>query len=321
MKTKFEDTFIVAAGWMVTVLGLKGNELLAFSLIHGFSQDGETEFKGSISFIMKWLNCSRRTVINVVASLEEKSYIIKRQEEINGVTFNRHSVNFGVVNKMKEDFTRGAKITPPLVQKMHGGGVKSARGGSAKSAPNNILLDKNDNNIVGTDNKETDASLSLFEGDGHLYSVNNGKSVTLKEEKTSGKKEERENQARELIKVLNDFAGRQLPYEEGKRGASTNVGYVVSLLKKKYTFDELELMIQYKCFEWVGTDSEKHLQPITLFKRHGERYVQQAIEAKNNPKFLEAVRRHKEKQENSSQANVLQATEITKGVAEELQNW
>ena len=30
---------------MITRLKLKGNELLVFALIHGFSQDGESRFK------------------------------------------------------------------------------------------------------------------------------------------------------------------------------------------------------------------------------------------------------------------------------------
>ena len=47
------DNYILVYGWMVTELGLKGNELFLYAIIYGFSQDGETEFSGSLRYMQE----------------------------------------------------------------------------------------------------------------------------------------------------------------------------------------------------------------------------------------------------------------------------
>lgn len=132
---KIDDNYLTIQGWMVSKLGLKGNELLAFALIFGFSQDGETEFKGSLKYISTWLNCSKSTTIRTIDALVEKELIVKRQEIINDVAFNRYSINESGMNR--------------VVSKCDQGGVKMKPGGGVKMKPNNINIDNNkdiDNN-------------------------------------------------------------------------------------------------------------------------------------------------------------------------------
>ena len=38
------DAFVTIQSFMRSELGLKGNELIAYALIYGFSQDGASEF-------------------------------------------------------------------------------------------------------------------------------------------------------------------------------------------------------------------------------------------------------------------------------------
>lgn len=90
------DNFIVIQGWMVNELQLKGNELLVYALIYGFSQDGESEFKGSANYIADWLGTSRMTVSRTINSLVDKKLIMKRPVEINGVIFNNYKVLYPV---------------------------------------------------------------------------------------------------------------------------------------------------------------------------------------------------------------------------------
>ena len=45
------DNYILIAGWMITDLHLKGNELIVFAIIYGFSQDGVGTFNGSLQYI------------------------------------------------------------------------------------------------------------------------------------------------------------------------------------------------------------------------------------------------------------------------------
>lgn len=48
------ENFIAIQGFMVKELGLSGNELIAYALIYGFSQDNESEFKGSLNYVAEW---------------------------------------------------------------------------------------------------------------------------------------------------------------------------------------------------------------------------------------------------------------------------
>lgn len=124
MANEIEHNYLTIQGWMISSLELKGNALLAFALIYGFTQDGETEFRGSIGYMCSWMNCSRPTVSKALDDLIQKDLIIKRAETINGVTFNRYRVNLQVVKNLY----RGSK--------------ESLQGGSKETLHNNTNIDK-----------------------------------------------------------------------------------------------------------------------------------------------------------------------------------
>lgn len=103
--------------WMVDGLGLSGNELIAFAIIFGFSQDGESKFKGSLRYIMNWLGCSKPTAVKTLSTLVEKGYVIKEEESIGGIKFCRYSVPIDELNQWLKYFTGGGKETLPGVVK------------------------------------------------------------------------------------------------------------------------------------------------------------------------------------------------------------
>ena len=72
-----DNNFIAIQGWMRTKLNLKGNELLIYALIYGFSQDGESMFKGSRKYIADWCGCSLDTVDRALGSLVNKGLLAK----------------------------------------------------------------------------------------------------------------------------------------------------------------------------------------------------------------------------------------------------
>ena len=84
MKVK-EENYIVVPGHARTRFGLKGNELLVYGLLYGFSQDGESWFTGSASYIAEWVGTSKNTVYKVLKSLVEKGVVEKREKTVNGV--------------------------------------------------------------------------------------------------------------------------------------------------------------------------------------------------------------------------------------------
>lgn len=66
------ESYVVLRPFMVEELGLKGSELVAYALIYGFSQDGESWFTGSSQYVADWCGIARRNAINVLQKLTER---------------------------------------------------------------------------------------------------------------------------------------------------------------------------------------------------------------------------------------------------------
>lgn len=94
------ENYITIQGWMRKELGLSGNELLAYALVYGFSQDGESTFRGSLSYVAEWLGCSKQTAITTLRKLVEKGLIERIEEPINGILFVRYRILSGGQNSL-----------------------------------------------------------------------------------------------------------------------------------------------------------------------------------------------------------------------------
>jgi len=133
------NDYITIQAYMVTELGLSGNNLIIYALVHGFCKDGMHEFKGSINYICEWTNLSRNTVIAILKQLVENGLLVKRTYTENNVTFCAYSIG-------------SAEIAPP---------VQKDDEGSAEIAPNNTI----DNTIKN----DKDKSLSKSASDVELF--------------------------------------------------------------------------------------------------------------------------------------------------------
>lgn len=103
------DNYITISGWMVTELNLKGNELIIYAMIYGFSQAENQIFDGSINYLCEWLQASRPTVINTLKSLVEKGLIVKNEKAVNNIKY----VEYRAVKKAP------APLPAPEVNKSH----------------------------------------------------------------------------------------------------------------------------------------------------------------------------------------------------------
>jgi len=81
-----KENYITIQGWMILDLKLKGNDLIIFALIYGFSQDGESSFNGSFDYIAKSTNLTRRSCINVIEKLIKKK-LVKKIQKKNGNSY------------------------------------------------------------------------------------------------------------------------------------------------------------------------------------------------------------------------------------------
>ena len=80
-------SYITIEDFMVKDLKLKGNDLLVYAIIYGFSQDGESSFTGSISYLCEWTGSTRQGITKNLNSLIEKGLIVKEKRKTNGVNY------------------------------------------------------------------------------------------------------------------------------------------------------------------------------------------------------------------------------------------
>ena len=172
MNTKVRnENFIVIQGYMINEMKLKGNELLVYAIINGFSQEENQVFNGSLQYLADWTNSTKQGVMKNLKSLIEKGYIGKNEKFINGVKFCEYYVTKfrGVLNKVD------------------GGMQQSLIGGIKQSLPNNKDINNKDNNIdkkiddiysasiPSSPNNEDEILKSEFEKLWNLYPNKKGK--------------------------------------------------------------------------------------------------------------------------------------------------
>ena len=134
------ENYITIQGWMVNELNLKGNSLIIYSIIYGFSQADDCKFTGSANYLTEWCGCSRQTVMTILNKLVEDKLLIKYEEFRNNVKFCSYSVN---LTGCKNSLQRGVK-------KFDRGVSKNLTEGCQNSLHNNI--DKNNRNKNIEDN-------------------------------------------------------------------------------------------------------------------------------------------------------------------------
>ena len=100
-----DENYVSIQGWMVTKLGLKGNELLIYAIIYGFSQAEDQAFNGSLQYLADWTNSTKQGVTKNLKALVEKGYITKEDKYINNVKFCEYqTTKFNTVcNKVTQD--------------------------------------------------------------------------------------------------------------------------------------------------------------------------------------------------------------------------
>lgn len=109
--------YIVILPWMREELDLKGNDLLIYALIHGFSQEVQGCFFGSLEYICRACGCTRNTAKNALKDLVERGLMKKREVFENNVRLCQYTALRGGAK-----FDPGQNLTPG--QKLPGGGAK-----------------------------------------------------------------------------------------------------------------------------------------------------------------------------------------------------
>lgn len=147
-STVKNENYIQIQGFMVNELNLKGNELLIYGIIYGFSQAENQRFTGSLQYLADWTNSTKQGVQKNLKSLLEKDLIEKTEKIINGVKFCEYNVTkFKVCNSVA------------------GGIQQSCIGGIQQSCTNNIDNNNINNNIDNKERKKEEKKSSLTDYD------------------------------------------------------------------------------------------------------------------------------------------------------------
>ena len=227
-----EENYINIQGWMVTELNLKGNELLIYAIIYGFSQlEGQT-YDGGLQYLADWTNSTKQGVIKNLKSLIDKGLINKKESVLNNIKFcEYYSTKFnGVLNKVEY------------------GGKQSLTGGIKQSLTNNTIINNNNDNINNNndDNNILDNSI-------------------IKKENTKRKKDNQEILTEEEV-MFNEF-WEMYPKSINKKGCK--VAFLrIENLKETFPLIKEDLIRKCNSKQWKNTQYIPH--PLTYI--HQERW-------------------------------------------------
>lgn len=124
-----DGTYVNIQSFMVNELHLSGNALIIYAVIYGFSQDGDSWFTGSRSYLAAWCQASKSTVSRNLETLCADGLIERREHVKAGVLL----VDYRAV--------RGAQNEQGCAQNEQGGVPKMCRGGVPKMGTHTIEAD------------------------------------------------------------------------------------------------------------------------------------------------------------------------------------
>ena len=138
MNTK--DTFIVIPDWMLDH-PLDIWETVVLSVIWGFSQDGETAFHGSRTYLARKAKCSIDKIDKCTKRLVALGLVEKREKYINGIKFCEYSA-----------VTGGSRCERPVAATS--GEVAAVPGGGSRRERHNNIDDNADNKLSANSDKK-----------------------------------------------------------------------------------------------------------------------------------------------------------------------
>lgn len=114
--------FYTVQYWMTHNLKLRGVERDVYAVIYGFTQDEDTEFKGSISYIAELTGHTRKSVIEAINYLEDTGLIYKIQSSSNVDRRNSYKCDYDIIDEIFDGVDRtphGVDRTPSTVSIEH----------------------------------------------------------------------------------------------------------------------------------------------------------------------------------------------------------
>lgn len=163
MEIKKESFFTVQA-FMVNELKLKGNELLIYAIIFGFSQAENQFFTGSLNYLASWCGISSKTTVKTILNnLIDKGLLEKEDIYKNGVKYCKYKALTEIksisipADEDKKNCKGISKIDMGYINNCYGG-ISIIDMGISEIVPNNIdihidnkienIIDHNDDDLM-----------------------------------------------------------------------------------------------------------------------------------------------------------------------------
>ena len=163
MEIKKESFFTVQA-FMVNELKLKGNELLIYAIIFGFSQAENQFFTGSLNYLASWCGISSKTTVKTILNnLIDKGLLEKEDIYKNGVKYCKYKALTEIksisipADEDKKNCKGISKIDTGYINNCYGG-ISKIGIGISEIVPNNIdihidnkienIIDYNDDDLM-----------------------------------------------------------------------------------------------------------------------------------------------------------------------------
>ena len=163
MEIKKESFFTVQA-FMINELKLKGNELLIYAIIFGFSQAENQFFTGSLNYLASWCGISSKTTVKTILNnLIDKGLLEKEDIYKNGVKYCKYKALTEIksisipADEDKKNCKGISKIDTGYINNCYGG-ISKIGIGISEIVPNNIdihidnkienIIDYNDDDLM-----------------------------------------------------------------------------------------------------------------------------------------------------------------------------
>ena len=155
MEIKKESFFTIQA-FMVNELKLKGNELLIYAIIFGFSQAENQFFTGSLNYLASWCGISSKTTVKTILNnLIDKGLLEKEDIYKNGVKYCKYKALTEIksisipADEDKKNCKGISKIDTGYINNCYGG-ISKIDMGISEIVPNNIdiHIDNKIENII-----------------------------------------------------------------------------------------------------------------------------------------------------------------------------
>ena len=275
-----KEYYIHIQWWMAQRLKLSGNELLTYAIVYGFSQDGESAFLGSSKYVSYALRVSRPTAIKALDSLTSKGLIIKTQEKINDVVFNRYKANLQVI----KDFDR------PYKESLQGGSKESLQVGYKETLHSNKYKELNNKELNKESKKEesNNTKNQQVENEELNHLKKEIEQLKAENEKLKTKKEKSKKQTKSYDEQIAEYTGNEELQEALKAFIQMR-----SFIKKPLTEYGLKLLLN-KLSKIGKTDAER----IAIVNRSVEHNWQGFFGIKEESSYQKSVQPEKKYDQN-----------------------